>query len=186
MYIVLQCCSSKNGCMKVWNELYIYIYRTIFCVWERLLENCNTATKCCRFQISVDSFYSLSFSGEKKSKKVDKKFVNRNWNIVPLHSIDWTRTGLQPTFDIFREWGAVHVVTRKMRKKRPLPPPPFKVTIRMRLSKEKTEGEWNGKWLTFVLWQTYIHQKGTLFVQYRNSSNSCWSMIILERNCPLP
>ena len=23
---VLQCCSSKNGCMKVWNELYIYIY----------------------------------------------------------------------------------------------------------------------------------------------------------------
>ena len=80
----------------------------------------------------------------------------------------------------------LHVVTRKMRKKHPLPPPPFKVTIRMRLSKEKTEGEWNGKWLTFVLWQTYIHQKGTLFVQYRNSSNSCWSMIILERNCPLP
>lgn len=104
---VLQCCSSKNGCMKVWNELYIYIYRyrTIFCVWERLLENCNTATKCCRFQISVDSFYSLSFSGEKKSKKVVKKFVNRNDNVVPLHSKDWTRTGLQPTFDIFRVWG---------------------------------------------------------------------------------
>ena len=80
----------------------------------------------------------------------------------------------------------LHVVTRKMRKKHPLPPPPFKVTIRMRLSKEKTEGEWNGKRLTFVLWQIYIHQKGTLFVQYRNSSNSCWSMIILERNCPLP
>ena len=46
-------------------------------------ENCNTATECCRFQISVDSFYSLSFSGEKKSKKVDKKFVNRNDNVVP-------------------------------------------------------------------------------------------------------
>ena len=118
--------------------------------WE--LQHCNTATKCSLFLISVDSFTTIRnvvenrFTGEngsveKKSKKVDKKFVNRNGNVVPLHSIDWTRTGLQPTFDIFRVWDAVHVITREMRKKRPLPQIPVKVPIRMRLLKKKTEVE---------------------------------------------
>lgn len=115
-----------------------------------------------RFRWKV--FTPFSFSDEKKSKKVDKKFVNRNDNVVPLHSKDWTRTGLQPTFDIFRVWDAVHVITREMRKKRPLPQIPFKVPIRMRHLKKKTEVKWNGKRLTFVLWQTYIPQIAVLFV----------------------
>ena len=58
------------------------------------------------------SFYWREwFSRENKLKKVDKKFVNRNGNVVPLQSKDWTRTGLQPTFVIFQVWGAVHVAT---------------------------------------------------------------------------
>ena len=82
---VLQCCSSKNGCMKVWNELYIYIYRyrTIFCVWERLLENCNTATLqqnvvVSRFRLTV----LLPFSSV--AKKNQKKLTKNSWTAMTM------------------------------------------------------------------------------------------------------
>lgn len=167
---VLQCCSSKNGCMKVWNELYIYIYRyrTIFCVWERLLENCNTATL--QQNVVVSRFRLTVFTPfPSVVKKNQKKLSKNSWTAMTMLYLCTRKIEHAPACNrrsiFFESEGAVHVVTRKNRKKHPLPPPPFKVTIRMRLSKEKTEGEWNGKWLTFVLWQTYIHQKGTLFVQ---------------------
>ena len=82
----------------------------------------SSANKCSLFLISVDSFTPIRNVVEnrllermvqqrKKLKKVDKKFVNRNGNVVPLQSKDWTRTGLQPTFVIFQVWGAVHVAS---------------------------------------------------------------------------
>ena len=123
------CCSVAVQKMVVWkyemNSISIYIDIELFFAYGKgflrtaTLQHCNTMLSFNRFRWKV--FTPFSFSGEKKSKKVDKKFVNRNDNVVPLHSKDWTRTGLQPTFDIFRVWDAVHVITREMRKKRPLP-----------------------------------------------------------------
>ena len=123
-------------------------------------------------------------------KKNQKKLSKNSWTAMTMLYLCTRKIEHAPACNrrstSFESEGAVARCYSENEKEASTPAPPFKVTIRMRLSKEKTEGEWNGKWLTFVLWQTYIHQKGTLFVQYRNSSNSCWSMIILERNCPLP
>ena len=59
-------------------ELRIYKYRSIFWVGERLFENCNTATTATKTGL---------IQGEKIFlKKVSKTFVNRNGNVVTLHS----------------------------------------------------------------------------------------------------
>ena len=128
MYIVLQCCSSKNGCMKVWNELYIYIYRyrTIFCVWERLLENCNTATL---QQNVVFSWFRLTVFTPFPSvvKKNQKKLSKNSWTAMTMLYLCTRKIEHAPACNrrstSFESEGAVHVVTRKMRKKHPLPPP---------------------------------------------------------------
>ena len=71
---------------------FISIYIELFFAYGKgflrtaTLEHCNTMLSFNRFRWKV--FTPFSFSGEKKSKKVDKKFVNRNDNVVPLHSKD--------------------------------------------------------------------------------------------------
>jgi hypothetical protein len=83
---VLQCCSSKNGCMKVWNELYIYIYRyrTIFCVWERLLENCNTATLQHNVVVLTDFGGKFLLPFPSVVKKNQKKLTKNSWTAMTM------------------------------------------------------------------------------------------------------
>ena len=167
MYIVLQCCSVAVQKMVVWkyemNSISIYIDIELFFAYGKgflrtaTLQHCNTMLSFNRFRWKV--FTPFSFSGEKKSKKV----VKNSWTAMTMFYLCTRKIEHAPACNrrstSFRVWDAVHVITREMRKKRPLPQIPFKVPIRMRLLKKKTEVEWNGKWLTFVLWQTYIPQK---------------------------
>ena len=83
------------------NSIFIYKYRSIFRVWERLHENCNTATLQQRVQsrsllqlcrapaVSTKSTLQTKCTNlirKKNQKKINKTFMNRNGNVVTLHS----------------------------------------------------------------------------------------------------
>ena len=81
---VLQCCSSKNGCMKVWNELYIYIYIDIELFFAYGKGFLRTATlQHCNKMLSFPDFswqFLLPFlQWWKKIKKSCQKIREPQW-----------------------------------------------------------------------------------------------------------
>ena len=60
--------------LTLYYSIFIYKYRSIFRVWEKPFENCNTATR--------NKFACLC--PEKNKKNVSSRFVDRNEKIVPL------------------------------------------------------------------------------------------------------